>query len=271
MAEYEQQTLFDDNPAYAQFTAKFKPKLTTDDCYTPPEVYDAIRDWACEEYGIDPAGIIRPFYPGGDYERERYPDGCTVLDNPPFSILTKICEFYLQRRIRFFMFAPSLTALSGRRIVMKTTHIICDANITYANGAVVQTAFITNLGGEVIARTAPELARRIAEAQAATKQKTALPKYAYPRHVLTAAMLQRYSKYGIEMEVRAADCMPISKLDAQASSKKTIFGSGLLLSEKAAAEKAAAEKAAAEKAAATVWELSERERRMVAALGEERR
>ena len=37
--------------------------------------------------------------------------------------------------------------------------------------------------------------------------------------------------------------------------------------EKAAAEKAAAEKAAAEKAAAHVWELSDREKEIVAALG----
>ena len=60
------------------------------------------------------------------------------------------------------------------------------------------------------------------------------------------------------------------QLDAQAGAGKTIFGGGLLLSERAAAERAAAERAAAERAAATVWELSERERRMVAALGEER-
>ena len=53
---------------------------------------------------------------------------------------------------------------------------------------------------------------------------------------------------------------------------KAIFGTGLLLSDAAAAEKAAAEKAAAEKAAAEkvdveIWELSARERRMIAALG----
>ncbi len=41
-----------------------------------------------------------------------------------------------------------------------------------------------------------------------------------------------------------------------------------MLSEKAAAEKAAAEKAAAEKAAAIPWKLSERERAIIAGLGE---
>ena len=86
--KWEQGCLFDDNPEYDVFTEKFKPKKTTDDCYTPPLVYDAIRDWACSEYGIDPACLVRTFYPGGDYERFDYPDGCVVLDNPPFSILS---------------------------------------------------------------------------------------------------------------------------------------------------------------------------------------
>ena len=103
------------------------------------------------------------------------------------------------------------------------------------------------------------------------KQTRQMPKYEYPPHVLTAAMLQKYSKYGIELAVTQKDCMPISKLDAQVGTGKAIFGGGLLLSERAAAERAAAERAAAERAAVTVWELSERERRMVAALGEERR
>ena len=30
---------------YAAFTEKFKPKLTTDDCYTPEPVYEAVADW----------------------------------------------------------------------------------------------------------------------------------------------------------------------------------------------------------------------------------
>ena len=38
-----QQTIDD----YGAFVEKFKPKKTTDDCYTPPEVYETIKDWAC--------------------------------------------------------------------------------------------------------------------------------------------------------------------------------------------------------------------------------
>ena len=49
----EQLDLFADNPEYQAFVEKFKPKKTTDDCYTPPLIYETVRDWACEEYGID--------------------------------------------------------------------------------------------------------------------------------------------------------------------------------------------------------------------------
>ena len=37
----------DDN--YKKFVDKFKPKKTTDDCYTPENVYNAVRDWTVEE------------------------------------------------------------------------------------------------------------------------------------------------------------------------------------------------------------------------------
>lgn len=257
-------SLFQDNPEYDAFIEKFKPKKTTDDCYTPPLVYEAVKNWACAEYGIDPERIVRPFYPGGDYEHFDYSGGAVALDNPPFSILSPICEFYLDRGIPFFLFAPSLTALSGRKVAMRMNHIICDANITYENGAVVRTAFVTSYGGDVIAQTAPSLGAAISEAMKKTlaETKREVPKYEYPNHVLTAAMLQKYSKYGIDMKVRRGECTLISALDAQRGAKKAIFGGGLLLSERAAAERAAAERAAAQR-----WELSPREWEIARGLG----
>lgn len=133
--------------SYEDFVGKFEPKKTTDDCYTPPTIYGVIRDWACREYGIDPDRIVRPFYPGGDYEAFDYPPGAVVLDNPPFSILSQICEFYIVRKIPFFLFAPSLTAFAGKRVCMQMNHIICDCSIVYENGAVVRTSFVTSFGG----------------------------------------------------------------------------------------------------------------------------
>lgn len=269
----EKQTALESNAEYEAFVDKFKPKLTTDDCYTPPEIYEVVKNWACAKYGIDPAKIVRPFYPGGDYESFDYSGGAVVVDNPPFSILSKIFAFYLDRGIPFFLFAPSLTVFSGRSVVTRMNHIICDAQIIYENGAVVRTAFVTSYGGDIVAQTAPELGRAVQEIVDRLKAEKArmLPKYDYPDNVVTAAMLQRYSKYGIDFKVRRDECTAIAKLDAQAEARKAIFGGGLLLSERKAAEKAvaekAAEKAAAEKAAAEKWKLSKRELKLIEELG----
>ena len=259
---------------YEEFVEKFKPKKTTDDCYTPPLVYDAVKGWACTEYDIDPEKIVRPFWPGADYEHFDYPSGCVVLDNPPFSILTKICEFFLDRKIKFFLFAPNLTMMSSRKTCMRMNHIVCDADIEYENGAIVHTGFVTNLSGNTILQTAPSLGKAIQNAVEETKKETkrTLPRYEYPDNVVTTAMLGRYSKLGIEFKVSSEECVHISALDAQKEANKTVFGAGLLISNKAAkrkaaAERAAAERATAERATAHRWELSEREREIIAKLG----
>lgn len=255
---------------YEEFVEKFKPKKTTDDCYTPPSIYAVIRDWACKEYGIDPAKIVRPFYPGGDYEHYDYPEGAVVLDNPPFSILSKICAFYLDKGIPFFLFAPSLTCFTGRANFMQMNHIICYATITYENGARVNTSFVTSYGGDIVAQTSPELTALINAEDERLRKETVrqLPKYAYPDNVVSPAIMQRYACWGIDFKIRRGECVRISRLDAQRSTGKEVFGSGLLLSDRLAAEhaavrKAAAEKAAAKRAADAKWELSARERAIV--------
>ena len=255
---------------YEEFVDKFKPKLTTDDCYTPQNIYEVIRDWALAHYGLQGAPVIRPFYPGGDYEHETYPDGCVVIDNPPFSILSQICRFYTERGIQFFLFAPALTLFS---IAAGTCNYLpIGANVTYENGATVATSFVTNLGNYKI-ETVPELWRLVDDlnAQNTNKNETEVPGYTYPDCVMTPIRIAPTAKW-ITLRVRAEDASFIRALDAQRDHGKTIYGTAFLLSEKAAAEKAAAEKAAAEKAAAEkaaahVWELSDREKAIVAALG----
>ena len=263
----EQLTFF--NSEYDEFVKKFETKKTTDDCYTPPNIYAAILGWVEDEYGIDPSRVVRPFVPGGDFENYPYEDDAVVVDNPPFSILAKIIDFYCLKKIKFFLFAPSLTLFAGGKNVLKTNHIVCDAEITYHNGAKVKTAFVTNLSQGIVAQTAPELGRRIAieEKKNVKAQKKQLPKYIYPDHVLTAALMQRYSHWGIDMTIKAEDCTFIRALDSQRAAGKALFGGGLLLSNKAAAERAAAERAAAERAAAERWTLSPRELEIIERLG----
>lgn len=40
---------------YKKFVDKFKPKKTTDDCFTPVKIYEAVKEWAIKEYGINKA------------------------------------------------------------------------------------------------------------------------------------------------------------------------------------------------------------------------
>ena len=216
------------------------------------------------------APVVRPFYPGGDYERETYPDGCVVIDNPPFSILSQICRFYMERGIRFFLFAPSLTLFSTG--AGKCNYLPIGADITYENGATVRTSFITNVGGWKI-ETAPELRARIEELddENRAERRAELPGYTYPGCVITSQRIVPTARWSA-LRFRGNEVQFVRGLDEQKAKGKAIYGGGFLLSEKAAAEKAAAEKAAAEKAAAEkaaryVWALSEREKAIVAALG----
>lgn len=265
----EQLTIADESQEYRDFVDKFKPKKTTDDCYTPPNIYDVVLDWVVEEYGIDRDNVVRPFWPGGDFESFEYPDGCTVVDNPPFSIVTKICRWYCERGIRFFLFAPCLTNFQVGRKGYELCHVIVDSKLTYENGAVVATSFVTNLDAELRIRSAPELYRVLKEADDANRKqgKAQLPKYVYPHDVVMSAMVGRYSKLGIDYRVRKDECVCLSALDSQKAVGKTMFGGGYLLTKAAAAERAAAERAAAELANVMVWELSDRERAIQDMLG----
>ena len=240
---------------YRAFKEKFKTKKTTDDCYTPPLVFQAIADWVTKNYGIDQSRFTRPFYPGGDYQKEDYSLGTVVVDNPPFSILASIIRFYRENKIQFFLFAPALTLFNYSEVTM----LPIGATIIYENGATVATSFVTNLEPDDIrVKTYPELYQIIEAAVTENKAKTEIPRYVYPDEIITAAMVQRWCKYGVEYTLTVKDSLPIKELDEQKILKKSIFGGGFILGSTAAAERAAAERAAAKE-----WSLSEREKQIV--------
>ena len=259
---------------YEGFVDKFKPKKTTDDCYTPPLVYDAVADWTANEYRLNKADFCRPFYPGGDYEHFDY-DGRIVVDNPPFSILSQIVKNYIAWGVKFFLFAPTLSCLV--RMSDLCTALAVGVDITYENGATICTSFATNLEPEHIRmRTKPTLYQAVHEANARNRkeQTKQLPKYSYPLSVVSSAAVYPYSKYGIDFVIPREESVRISALDAQRSAKKKIFGCGLLISDsvKAEREKAEREKAEREKTErekAERWELSGREQNIIAALNQQ--
>ena len=262
MSKIPQQLTFAETTSeYELFVDKFKPKKTTDDCYTPENIYEAVLSWVCDLYSVDRGDVVRPFWPGGDYERFDYKPESVVVDNPPFSIISKICDFYNQYGVKYFLFAPHLTNLGICR-GHGCCHVITNAAITYENGAVVNTSFVTNLDDRLVVAD-PELFYAIKAADKEnTKSDRTIPKYEYPDNIVTAAKVGWIVNKGVPYELRKEDAAFIRSLDSQRAAGKAIFGSGFLISEKAAAEKAAAEKAAAEK-----WKLSPREMRIIEELG----
>ena len=232
------------NEDYQGFVDKFKPKKTTDDCYTPQPVYDVVLAWVNKHVGIKGRKVVRPFYPGGDFKNYNYPEGCVVVDNPPFSIIRKIALFYVQRGIDFFLFSPFASSIHK-----EYSSVFIGTSITYENGAVVGTAFITNLLGDIQCMSAPDLAAELKRVQ---KTPSPLRKFSYPNSVLRAAQLNTFATRGIPFCVHKKSCHVTRNVGLE----KKLFGNSLLLSEKAAAEKAAAEKAAAEKAAGNELVLS---------------
>lgn len=183
-----------------------------------------------------------------------------MVDNPPFSILAKIEEYYLWRGIRFLLFAPTLTMMPRR--FTNLCSIVTAVDVTFENGAVISISFVTDLEPDTAARTAPDLVAAMEKADRANRAKKTKPLYRYPDNVISTALMAKLTK--VHFRVPRREARLLSSLDSQKSSDKTIFGGGLLCSDRVAAEFAAAREQAAREQ--TVWELSPGELRIIAQL-----
>lgn len=257
--------LSEDDEEYQEFLAKFEAKKTTDDCYTPPIVYEAVADYVAERYGVSKDNFVRPFFPNGDYQAEKYKPTDIVVDNPPFSIMAEILNYYSENGIKFFLFAPHLTIFSSSAAAASSC-LICGVSVTYENGANVNTSFVTNME-DCAFRSAPKLYKAVKTAndENLKSMRRELPKYSYPMNVITSPMITNFSRYGIDFEVAKDECHFIRQLESQKESGKGLFGSGYLISDKKKAER---EKAEREKNGSIpdVWELSERELAIIRSL-----
>ena len=242
---------------YEEFVEKFRPKHTTDDCFTPANVYECVRDWAVRKYGIT-GEIVRPFWPGKDYTKADYPPGCCVIDNPPFSIVSKIVAWYNAHDVRFFIFCPGLTSLAHARDG-KTTFISTGNTITFENGANVPIGFLTNLGGDLLCETASDLHDLLDAVNDENNRigKRTVTNYRHADGVLTSGRLRYLAVHHTPFKVLRKRAEFVKILDCGTD----LFGGGYLIADGDAL--AAAERAAAERAAAHVIELSEREKNII--------
>ena len=250
------------NGDYRDFVEKFKPKLTTDDCFTPPKVFEAVEQWVRKTFSVTEENV-RPFKPNGDYQKENY-SGKVVIDNPPFSILSEICRWFVANGVKFFLFAPHLTLFGSARD-LKLTRVITDSTVVYDNGAVVKTAFLTNMADSNIAIfCSGELGSAIAEAQPSNAKE--LERYNRPKNCKMVTDFGYVAKAGDDVTFNYSEIEFVQNLEELKTMGNGLYGGGVLVSdriaEKLAAEKLAAEKLAAEKQAIKV-SLSPSELRIV--------
>ena len=220
---------------YEEFEAKFKkdaPK-TTDDCYTPQPVYEVVKEYALKLAGLteETCTPVRPFYPGGDYRNYDYPAVAYVIDNPPFSILSEIRQFYMEKGIKYFLFAPALMCISK----IDDTIICAFSDIIYTNGATVKTSFVTNAASrEFCLMTAPELKKQLKEIFQHDRkiygEKTRkLKSYIQPKNTFSARDIALTSR--TYFFIRRRESRYVGKIGSYHQ-----FGGAYLLSDRAAAE-----------------------------------
>ena len=219
---------------YEGFVNKFKRskrKKTTDDCYTPPKVYEAIKDYVVQKYKLEKYNIVRPFHPDTEYTLYPYEERDVVIDNPPFSILGAIVAYYMENNIKFFLFAPHLTLLAtGRNHYKQFSRIIVGKGITFENGAEIPISFVTNLEKTPVIKTDPELLNIIKKAQAKPTHHKNVTNM--PAEIVTTRVLNSFVTRGLHVELPLTECLRIDAMDAQNALKKTIFGDGLIISER---------------------------------------
>ena len=206
------------NETYDEFVNKFKPKLTTDDCYTPPKIYSVILDWVKKYYGVNER-IIRPFNPNDNYKKYDY-SNAVVVDNPPFSILAEIVDYYLDNNIKFFLFAPSLTCFNYLAKNRKVCILPIHAPITYENGARIVTGFVTNLENNAININA-ELYKLINNFNDCKTRRKVKHSYDY----ICVGNCNKLAKRGIDLKIKSF------KEHIRKKDNCEIFGGGVLLHE----------------------------------------
>lgn len=187
---------------------------TNDECYTPPAVYDAVLDYAVERYHLQGKHVVRPFIPGGDYQKYVYDKNDVVIDNPPFSMTTKIAKWYIANNIPFFLFINGQYAVSlSRGLHGKATVIATNTNASFyhkPNNKLIKLGFVTNLEPKnIVLRGDVGLTAKL---NGLVKKKV-LNKYNYPENVIRNSDVLTAIHRGVELQLTTNNCLFEDRLD----------------------------------------------------------
>ena len=199
---------------------------TTDECYTPPAVYDTVLDYAVERYHLQGKHVVRPFIPGGDYQKYVYDKHDVVIDNPPFSMTTKITKWYVDHNIPFFLFINGMYGVSlSRGLHGKATVIVTNANVSFYNKGSekrIRLGFVTNLEPKnIILRGDATLSNRL---NGLIKKKSS-KRFHYPDNFLKNNDIVSALQRNVELKLTT------DNLDYNKAHHVEVFGGGYLVND----------------------------------------
>ncbi len=222
-------TDFYDYDAYVDKFQRTNLPRTTDETYTPEDVYNCVVDYVDTIYPLEGHVVVRPFYPGGDYQAYNYPPNGVVIDNPPFSILTQIVRYYIGRGIPFFLFANRLTCASLVRLGATVFYV--ENGLRYSNGAEIGAAFVSNLTPQWAVVCASSLRLALAEQPSQQPDSKSLKIYDYPHNLL------KFSDFSALSFLEEDTYIPFSSVvstRARCEGRSVGFGCSFLLSDEMA-------------------------------------
>ena len=134
--------------------------------------------------------------------------------------------------MKYFLFAPHLTCGHVGKLC---TIAVCDAHVTYENGAVVSTSFVSNLyDRNIVMTTEPQLLEAIDKADKENNRGKQVAKVKHPNNIICPSLM---GKFVTEPWTLTRDqCI----IKAHPDNYKAFYGTAYLISERAAAERAAA-------------------------------
>lgn len=211
---------------------------TTDECYTPPAVYDTVLGYAVERYHLQGKHIVRPFVPSGNYQQYVYDKNDVVIDNPPFSMTTEITKWYINHDIPFFLFINGLYAVSlSRGLHGKATVIATNTNASFyhkPNNKVVKLGFVTNLEPkDIVLRGDVALTNKLNS----LAKKKVLNKFKYPENIVRNSDILKAIRRGVGLQLTTNNCLFKDNLDYNKEHKLTdVHGGCYLVDDKLYAE-----------------------------------
>lgn len=165
------------------------PGISNDEFYTKPEIYEVVKNWAVKHNQWEGREVVRPFWPDADYQTYDYPEGCVVIDNPPFSKVSQIVKWYGDHGIDYFLFCTGTSCLN----VNAPSHVCTDIHLPFENGGDANISFVSSKGPLIM--SAPDLYQQLMRAKKVLNRRVVRTEW--PIGLVTGALVGKMSRHGV--------------------------------------------------------------------------